>query len=82
MSRNQNYHKSIVPGHANAVSVLGKEDKDIAFALKNFKRKLKNSGVLEHVKENRRFTKPSVNRRSTMNKAKYIQKIKDMHQYD
>tara|TARA_R110001592_G_scaffold98132_3_gene280515 strand:+ start:2445 stop:2693 length:249 start_codon:yes stop_codon:yes gene_type:complete len=82
MSRNQKYHNSIVPGNANAVAVTGKSDYDLSFALKNFKRKIKNSGILEHVKENRTFSKPSVKHRAKMIKAKYIQKIKDMHRDD
>jgi ribosomal protein S21 len=82
MSRNQKYHTSIVPGVANAVAVTGKTDYDLSFALKNFKRKVKNSGILEHVKENRTFTKPSVKHRVKMINAKYIQKIKDMHRDD
>lgn len=81
MSRNQKYHNSIVPGNSMAV-VVGKDDSDLNFALKNFKRKVKNSGILEHIKENRTFTKPSVNHREKMSKAKFIQKIKDIHQYD
>ena len=81
MSRNQKYHNSIVPGNPMAVAV-GKDDKDLNFALKNFKRKVKNSGILEHIKENRTFTKPSVKHREKMNNAKFIQKIKDIHQYD
>ena len=82
MSRNQKYHTSIVPGIANAVAVIGNSDYDLSFALKNFKRKVKNSGILEHVKENRTFTKPSVKHRVKMINAKYIQKIKDMHRDD
>lgn len=82
MSRNQKYHTSIVPGIANAVAVIGNSDYDLSFALKNFKLKVKNSGILEHVKENRTFTKPSVKHRVKMINAKYIQKIKDMHRDD
>ena len=82
MSRNQKYHTSIVPGIANAVAVIGNSDYDLSFALKNFKLKVKNSGILEHVKENRTFTTPSAKHRAKMIKAKYIQKIKDMHRDD
>ena len=79
MSKKQKHHKSIVSGTPSAVSVV---DKDISFALRSFKRKMKQLGVLDALKENRTFTKPSVKRRAQLINAKYMQKIRDMHQYD
>ena len=57
-------------------------DLDFSFALRAFKRKIKQLGVLDAIKENRTFTKPSVKRRAQLINAKYIQKIRDIHQYD
>ena len=79
MNKKQKEHNSIVSGTPSAISVV---DKDIAFALKTFKRKMKRMGTLNTVKQNRTFTKPSVKRRAQKINAKYIQKIKDIHQYD
>lgn len=79
MSKKQKHHKSIVPGVPSAISVV---DQDISFALRSFKRKMKQLGVLDAVKENRTFSKPSVKRRAQLINAKYMQKIRDMHQYD
>ena len=79
MNKKEKQHNSIVPGNSSATTVV---DKDISFALKTFKRKMKRMGTLDAVKENRTFTKPSVKRRAQKINAKYIQKIKDMHQYD
>ncbi len=79
MSKKQKHHKSIVPGVPTATAVV---DRDISFALRSFKRKMKQLGVLDAVKENRTFTKPSVKRRAQLINAKYMQKIRDMHQYD
>ena len=79
MNKKQKEHKSIVSGNTLAVEVV---DKDITFALKTFKRKMKRIGTIQHIKENRTFTKPSVKRRAQKINAKYIQKIKDMHRYD
>jgi small subunit ribosomal protein S21 len=79
MSKKQKHHKSIVPGTPSAIAVV---DGDISFALRSFKRKMKQLGVLDALKENRTFTKPSVKRRAQLIKAKYMQKIRDMHQYD
>ena len=79
MNRKQKKHKSIVSGAPTAVAVV---DKDIAFALKTFKRNMKQIGTIQHIKENRTFTKPSVKNRAQKIKAKYIQKIKDIHRDD
>lgn len=79
MSKKQKHHKSIVPGAPRAIAVV---DRDISFALRSFKRKMKQLGVLDAVKENRTFSKPSVKRRAQLINAKYMQKIRDIHQYD
>jgi len=44
MSKKQKQHKSIVPGNSSAILVV---DKDISFALKTFKRKMKKMGTLD-----------------------------------
>ena len=44
-----------------------------------WKRKIKISGVLEEVKNNKTFVKPSVARREQLISARYLQKIKDLH---
>ena len=67
----------IVPGNASAVNVVGTEKEDLAYALKTWKRKIKQSGVLEHVKNNKEFEKPSVTNRKQRQRAYYIQQIKD-----
>ena len=41
MNKKQKHHKTIVPGHATAVSVLGSGREDLAYALKTFKRKIR-----------------------------------------
>ena len=43
-------------------------------ALKGLKKKIRNTKVLEDLRENRYFTKPSVTKRKKMIKAKYINK--------
>ena len=79
MNKRQKQHKSIMSGNANGVMVI---DKDLGFALRTFKRKMKQSNVLENLKENKRFIKSSVKRRRQINKAKYIQQIKDLQQFN
>ena len=75
MNKRQKQHKTIVPGNGNAVSVV---DRDLGFALRTFKRKVKESKILEHYKDKKEFIKKSVKRKNQVNRAKYIQKIKDM----
>jgi small subunit ribosomal protein S21 len=78
MNKKQKIHKSIVAGNGNAVSVV---DKDLNFALRNFKRKVKESRVIEQYKDNREFIKFSVKRKNEINRAKYIQKLRDMDNF-
>jgi len=75
MNKKQKQHQSIVPGNAVAVSVV---NQDLGFALRTWKQRVKNSGVLEYVKENRTFIKPSVKRRDDISKARYRQKMQDL----
>ena len=66
MNKKQKQHKSIVPGNANAVSIV---DRDLSYALRLFKRKIKDSNILDRFKENKTFTKRSVKRKEQINKA-------------
>ena len=50
-----------------------KEGENIERALKRFKRKFKEVGVIEELRERQKYTKPSVKRREELKKAVYIQ---------
>jgi small subunit ribosomal protein S21 len=76
MNKKQKEHKSIVSGNGNAVSII---DKDLTYALRIFKRKIKESKIIDNFKQKKEFTKSSVIRRDQINKAKYIQKIRDLN---
>lgn len=54
-----------------------KEGEKIDRALKRMKRKYRNTKVLQNLWENRYYTKPSVARRKQVQKAAYIQSLKD-----
>jgi small subunit ribosomal protein S21 len=77
MSKKQKQHQQIVPGNSLAVNVVGTTREDLAYALKTWKRKVKMSGVLEYIKDNKEFEKPSVINRKQRQRAQYIQQIKD-----
>jgi ribosomal protein S21 len=70
MNKQQKIHKSILPGHALGVRVV---NNDIAFALRQFKMKVKDSDKLALLKTRKEFEKPSVTRRKQLIKARYIQ---------
>ena len=80
MSKQDHSVNSIVPGHANAARVQKSKRfpyGDINRAIGKWKRSLKDTEVLESIKENREYTKPSVSRRQELQRAKFIQKIAD-----
>lgn len=54
-----------------------KEGENIDRALKRFKRKFDRTGTMRQLRSRQQFTKPSVKRRSQIQKAEYIQHLRD-----
>lgn len=54
-----------------------KDGENIERALKRYKRKHRNIKVMQNLRENQHFTKPSVTRRRQIQKASYIQGLRD-----
>jgi len=54
-----------------------KEGENIDRALKRFKRKFVKTTIKNQLQERKQFTKPSVSRRIQVQKAQYIQGIRD-----
>lgn len=54
-----------------------KDGEKIDRALKRMKRKFRNTKVLQNLRENRYYTKPSVIRRQELQKATYVQSLRD-----
>ncbi|MCB0375102.1 MAG: 30S ribosomal protein S21 [Sinomicrobium sp.] len=52
-----------------------KEGENIDKALKRYKRKYDRTGVMRQLRTRQQYTKPSVVRRSQIQRAKYIQEI-------
>ena len=80
MSKQSKHQKSIVPGAGVAVKVLSTKiypKGDINFALKMFKRELKESGKIQNLKDRRQFISKSQKRREEINRAKYYQWLAD-----
>ncbi len=54
-----------------------KDGENIERALKRFKRKFERTGVLKELRSRQQFDKPSVLKRLKMQRAAYIQKLRD-----
>ncbi|MDC6351849.1 30S ribosomal protein S21 [Zeaxanthinibacter sp. PT1] len=54
-----------------------KEGENIDRALKRFKRKFDRTGTMRQLRKRQQFTKPSVERRQQIQKAQYIQGLRD-----
>ncbi len=54
-----------------------KDGENIDRALKRFKRKFDKTGTMRQLRQRQTFSKPSVSRRSEIQKATYIQHLRD-----
>jgi len=59
------------------IKILVKEGESIERALKRYKRKHRNVKTMQNIREGQFFTKPSVKRRRQIQKAGYIQGLRD-----
>ena len=57
-----------------------KEGESIDRALKKLKRKFEKTGVVKELRERQKFTKPSVKRRDSVQRAIFIQKLQETEQ--
>ena len=76
MNKKQKHHQSVLPGTTSGAKVV---NRDINFALRTWKKKLKDSDVLTQVKNRKEFIKPSVVKRIKLNNAIYMQQIRDLY---
>lgn len=57
-----------------------KEGENIDRALKRYKRKFDKTGTMRELRDRQQFTKPSVSRRAVIQRAQYIQALKDQEE--
>lgn len=57
-----------------------KDGENIDRALKRFKRKFDKTGTMRQLRYRQTFTKPSVSRRAQIQKASYIQRLRDLEE--
>lgn len=60
--------------------IIKVENNNIEKALKIFKNKVRKTGQTQKLRENKEFEKPSITNRKSLQKAKYIQNLKDSDQ--
>ncbi|RRJ93073.1 30S ribosomal protein S21 [Paenimyroides tangerinum] len=54
-----------------------KDGENIDRALKRYKRKFDKTGTLRALRERKNFTKPSVTKRAQLQKAAYVQRLRE-----
>ena len=54
-----------------------KDGENIERALKKFKRKFEKTGVVQELRSRQQFDKPSVKKRLKMERAVYVQRLRD-----
>ena len=57
-----------------------KDGENIDRAIKRFKRKFDKTGTMRQLRSRQQFTKPSVKRRAQVQKAQYIQHLRDQEE--
>ncbi len=57
-----------------------KEGENIDRALKRFKRKFDRTGTMRQLRKRQQFSKPSIERRQQVLKARYIQHLRDQEE--
>ena len=73
MNKKQKYFESIIPGTPNGSRVVRVNDRaDLSFALRRWKKQLKDGMVLERLKEHTYYEKPNVTRRVQKERALYL----------
>jgi small subunit ribosomal protein S21 len=58
-----------------------KEGENIDRALKRFKRKFDRTGTMRQLRKRQQFTKPSVENRQQVLKARYVQHLRDQEEF-
>lgn len=62
------------------LKVTVKEGEKIERALKRLKRKVRDTKMMQRIRDNREYTKKSVERRQQRQKAEYVQSLRDKAQ--
>ena len=72
--------KHLKKGGDTMLIIPVKDGENIDRALKRFKRKFDRTGTMRQLRSRQHFTKPSVERRAQIQKAEYIQHLRDQEE--
>ena len=83
MNKKMKRQKSILPGALGVRVIKTKQypKGDINFALRSFKKDLKESGKLQELKDRRYHVPKSAKRREQLKRAKYFQWVDDQNRH-
>ena len=81
MNKHEKRQKSILTGALGVKVVRSKfqPEGDIAYALRSFKKEIKESGILDEYKSRRYHIPKSAKNREKMERAKYMQWVSDIN---
>ena len=78
MNKKHKIWQSHIPGQALGASVV---KGDVGFAIRFWKRALKDAGTLQELRERRYFIPKSAKRREQLKRAKYFQWVSDQNNH-
>jgi ribosomal protein S21 len=84
MHKNNKTLKLTLPSHYLGAKVIKTKRNpygDITSAIQHWKKNIKDSDVLQTLKDKKEFIKPSVIKRKQLNRAKYINKLQELDRY-
>ena len=85
MNKKHKIWQSHIPGHALGAAVVKnpknpKDQGDIGFAIRFWKRALKDAGTLQELRDRRYFIPKSEKRRVQLERARYFQKMESLRE--
>jgi ribosomal protein S21 len=83
MNKKMKRLKSILPGAlgVRVIKTKHQPNGDINYALKSFKKEMKESGKLQELRDRRYYVPKSAKRREQMQRAKYFQWVSDQNNH-
>jgi ribosomal protein S21 len=73
MTKKQKQFESIIPGTPAGVKVVRSNDRaDLSFALRKWKKMLKDAGTIEELKDRTTYEKPTMARHKQRERSKYL----------
>lgn len=73
MNKRQKQFESIIPGSTNGTRVISVNGKpDLSFALRRWKKMVKDDGIIDQLKARQEYEKPNATRRKQRERGKFL----------